>query len=228
MIQEFAALVVATFAALFPIANPFSTAPVFATLTARMPDDRRDGQARLACLYMGAVLLVSLIAGALILTFFGISLPVLRIGGGMIIARVGFDMLSPSPDEDLSDEKTEEALRRSDIAFTPIAMPLLSGPGSIAVTISMATEAESVEHYLAVGVGIVLVSFVSWIVLRSSARVVGFLGANGTHALSRVMGFLLACIGIQFVATGLIEGLSNEDVIGPIVEAFRNAGGGGR
>lgn len=220
MLYDWLTLIGVTFGALLPIANPFSTAPVFVAITRQMSHAHRWQQARLAAIYMAAVLLVSLLAGALILEFFGISLPALRIAGGLVIARIGFSMLNPEPEERLPEEDQKEALDKRDIAFTPIAMPMLSGPGSIAVTISMATSVTRPRDYLAVGVGIVIVAFLSWLVLRSSTRIVDFLGSTGVNVLTRIMGLILVCIGIQFIATGIFELVTDPGVVKAIYEAY--------
>jgi multiple antibiotic resistance protein len=225
MLEDWLALIGGTFGALLPIANPFSTAPVFAALTQRYSPARRGQQARMASIYMASVLLVSLFAGALIMTFFGISLPALRIAGGMIVARVGFRMLDPEPEEELPAAHREEALEAREIAFMPIAMPLLSGPGSIAVTISMATEVDRGSEYLAVAIGVVLVSLASWLVLRSSTRVAAFLGATGMNVLTRLMGFVLVCIGVQFVLRGAVEAATYPGVADALIEAYSRLAG---
>jgi len=225
MVEDWLALIGGTFGALLPIANPFSTAPVFAALSQRFSAAHRGRQARMAGIYMAAVLLVSLFAGALIMTFFGISLPALRIAGGMVVARVGFRMLDPEPEEELPEAHREEALETREIAFMPIAMPLLSGPGSIAVTISMATEVELASQYLAVAIGVVLVSLVSWLILRSSTRVAEFLGTTGMNALTRLMGFILVCIGVQFVLRGFMEAVTYPAVVDALTEAYTRLSG---
>ncbi len=201
--------VLGTFVGLLPIANPFSAAAVFVAITQRFTAAQARGQARRACAYMAIVLLVSLFAGALIMKFFGISLPALRIAGGLIVARIGFDMLSPEPDPEVGETQREEILHMTDLAFTPLAMPMLSGPGSIAVTISMAAGADNLWDYGAIALGIVLVAFASWLVLRSSRRVVARLGSTGMTALTRVMGFLLVCVGVQFIGDGVLHILSD-------------------
>lgn len=225
MFEEWMLMVGATFGALVPITNPFSTAPVFASLTQRFPDNRRKQQARAAACYTASVLFVSLFAGAVILTFFGISMPVLRIGGGLVVARVGFAMLNPEPEVRVSEAGREEAQHMEDIAFTPIAMPLLSGPGSIAVTIGMATEVDRAVEYLAVAIGIVLVALFSWFVLHYAGRVVKLFGVTGMNAMTRIMGLILVCIGIQFVSTGLLEGVTGDLAMQAIVEAVQRASG---
>ncbi len=220
---ESLALIGGTIATLLPIANPFSTAPVFATITQGYTDEERNRQARLATVYMIGVLLVTLFAGALVLKFFDISLPALRIAGGLLIARVGFSMVNPEQPERVSEKSASEALQKHDIAFTPIAMPLLSGPGSMAATLSMASVAEGLPNYGSIAIGICVVAFISFLVLRSATLVADFLGVTGMDALTRVMGLLLVCIGIQFISTGFIEGLTDPTIMGPIVEAVRLA-----
>jgi multiple antibiotic resistance protein len=204
---EWLTTVGATFAGLLPIVNPFSTAAVFLALTSRHSEAERRRQLRLACLYATATLLVFLVAGALIIDFFGISIPALRVAGGLIVARVGFSML----DSHASDaEEAEAAPARSDIAFTPLAMPMLSGPGSIAVTISMAAGAETVWEDVAIGAGIVLVIAVSWLVLSAARKVKGFLGEQGIDVLTRIMGFILVCIGVQFVGMAVLDVVNDQ------------------
>jgi multiple antibiotic resistance protein len=220
MFDDWLTLIGVTFAALLPIANPFSTAPVFAAITQGMSMSRRHQQARMAGIYMAAVLLITLIAGALILKFFGISMPALRIAGGLIVAKVGFDMLSPRTEEALPELDQKEALDMSEIAFTPITMPLLSGPGSIAVTISMATSVDYPPEYLAVGIGIILVAFISWLILHFSTRIIGFLGGTGVNVLTRLMGLILVCIGIQFIADGFVELITDESIVKALHEVY--------
>ncbi len=218
--DDWLTLLSVTIGALLPIANPFSTAPVFAALTRDFERSARLRQAYLAAFYMACVLLVSLIAGAVILKFFGISLPALRIAGGLIVARIGFSMLSPEPERPISRRDQDESAEKDDIAFSPIAMPLLSGPGSIAVTISMATAADDTLDHVPIGIGIIVVAFMSWLVLRSSVPIVDVLGRTGVNALTRLMGLILVCIGVQFVATGTVDLLTDSPVVETINEAF--------
>jgi multiple antibiotic resistance protein len=223
MALELLTATLATFIGLLPIANPFSTAAVFVAVTQRFSEAQAQDQARRACLYMAIVLLVSLFAGALIMEFFGISIPALRIAGGLIVARIGFGMLNPEPEPDVGEAEREEALHMTDLAFTPLAMPMLSGPGSIAVTIGMATGADSLWDYAAIAFGIVLVAFVSWLVLRSARRIVAMLGPTGMTALVRIMGFLLVCVGIQFIGLGVVDIVTNPRFLGAVVEGLKAA-----
>jgi len=221
VIGDWLTTILATFAGLLPIANPFSTAVVFLALTARLSEDARERQAMLACLYALGVLWVFLFAGALIMSFFGISIPALRVAGGLIVARVGFGMLSP-PDTDATPDAPPSRL---DIAFTPLAVPMLSGPGSIAVTIGMAAGAESVTDYVAIAIGIALVVVFSWGILRSARSVKRLLGEQGIDALTRIMGFLLVCIGVQFIGIGVAEVVAAPQLLGPILETLEKLNG---
>ena len=221
MLQEFILLIGATAASLLPITNPFSAAPVFATLTQRFSPERRKQQARMSAIYMASVLLVTLFAGALILTFFGITIHVMRIAGGILIARVGMGMSNPEPEENVSSDSKREARQMEDISFTPIAMPLLSGPGSIAVTISMATHADGAIEFVAVAIGILFVSVFALVVLRGAEPIADYLGVTGMNVMTRIMGFLLICIGVQFVISGLLEGITSDQAMSLIIEAIR-------
>lgn len=219
MIGTWITIAVVTFIGIFPIANPFSTAVVFLTLTEGFSEERRQQQARMACIYMAVVLVTFLLLGTLIMNFFGISIPGLRIAGGLIVARIGFTMLGSRSENEMSGESPGEgAVQKDDIAFTPLAMPMLSGPGSIAVTIGMATEADGVGENLAIVVGIVLVALVSWLVLRASAQVIHVLGPAGTNAMGRIMGFLLVCVGVQFIVDGTHDILSDPAFWGPVLD----------
>ncbi len=207
---DFLTYVAATVGALLPIVNPFSAVGLVAGITAHLSEEERSDQIRRACVYMFAILAVFLVAGGLIMNFFGISIPGLRIAGGLVISFLGFRMLFPER-ETLSADARAEAMSKQDISFTPLAMPSLSGPGSIAVVIGMSSTMhhdrgfQLLLDYAAVLVGIGLTALVSWLVLRATGRLNRLLGANGIAAFARVMGFLLICIGIQFVINGVVE-----------------------
>ena len=136
IVREILTNIVLTVVALLPIANPFSTAPLFLSLTSRMSAAERLSQARRAAIYMAAILVVFFLAGTLIMRFFGISLPGIRIAGGLIIAVVGFRALFGTTN---TDDQSASKTQHLDVALTPIAMPSLSGPGSISVVITMSS-----------------------------------------------------------------------------------------
>ena len=191
-----------------PIVNPFSTAPAFISMTAHVDKRERQKTATMACLYMAIILLVILFLGTLILQFFGISLKSLRLAGGLVIAFMGFRMLFPADHPDVR-KNIELQQDPQHLAFTPLALPMLSGPGSISVVLAMATQVSEqtvllnkIVGYIVVAVGIVISSFICWLVLWSSGAVVHFMGKSGIEATTKLMGFLLICIGMEFLLSG--------------------------
>lgn len=205
LIFEVFTTILGTISALLPIANPLTTIAILPAIAAHLTPTERAKQVRKACYYMAAILVVFLLIGALLMDFFSISIPGLRIAGGLIVCKFGFNMLFP-PTEAPQEHKINA---KHDISFSPLAMPTLSGPGSIAVVISMSTGVHSQTAlpiwlgYLSVVIGILLVAYITWLVLHASEQLTSKLGAEGIEATSRIMGFLLTCIGVQFVINGI-------------------------
>ena len=161
---------------------------------------------------MTGILVVFLVLGTFIMKFFGLSLPGLRIAGGLIIAFSGFKMLFPQAVV-ADDAARREAESKADISFTPLAMPSLSGPGAIATVITMSSTIrgagtsgylETFEH-AAVVVGIFISALICYLVLHGATALSRVLGVNGVDAVSHIMGFLLICIGVQFGINGITE-----------------------
>lgn len=206
-VEEIARYVLSTVAALLPIVNPLSAVGMVVAITAGLSEDERAAQVKRACVYMFFILTTFLIAGGVIMNFFGISIPGMRIAGGLIISYLGFKMLFPDQDM-ISTRERDEAVHKHDISFTPLAMPGLSGPGSIAVIIGISSTAQAGEHvvldHLWVAVGIAITAVISYLVLRAATRLNSILGATGMNAVSRIMGFLMICIGVQFVINGIL------------------------
>ncbi|MEE2000613.1 MarC family NAAT transporter [Alkalimonas sp. NCh-2] len=198
-------LTIITVAALLPIVNPFSTAPLFLAITEGYDQRTRNEQALRGVLYMVGILTTFLVAGSLIMNFFGISLPGVRIAGGILIGRVAFRMLYPPDTVDLTPDEKRESRKKDDISFFPLAMPSLSGPGSIAVTISLATLSTAWWQYLGIFIGILVLAAIVLLTLRLSGRLHSLLGVNGTHAMTKIMGFLMFCIAIQFIVNGITD-----------------------
>jgi len=195
-----------TFIGLLPIINPLSAAPTFLSITEGDSDERRREQARKGCFYMVAILVSFLIGGTFIMNFFGISIPGLRIAGGILLTGIGMDMLSSlkaSPKE--TDEEREAARKKVDISFSPLAMPMLSGPGSIAVTLGFTSLATGWLDYAAIIAGIISVAVITYVVLRLSGRLVRIIGPVGVNAMTKIMGFLIMTMGVQFVVNGITD-----------------------
>lgn len=209
---ELISYVILVFTGIFPIANPFSTAPVFLALTRNHSKKDRNRIAAKASIYMAIVLLLFLCVGAVILGFFNISIPGLRIAGGLIIIITGIKMLFPDTNKASDINVPSE---NENIAFTPLAMPLLSGPGSISVVLSMSDRVSNVQSnmkmligYCVVALGIIFTVFACWVVLRSSAKVSKFIGDSGIDVLTRMMAFFLVAIGVEFLLGGISEYIS--------------------
>lgn len=208
LIQTFIEAISLTIGGLLPIMNPFSTAPLFVSLTADFEPRRRQSQAIKACVYAFAILVVFLLLGAAIINFFGISVPGIRAAGGLIILAIGFRMLFPSPK---AKEAAGAPVQSLDVAFSPLAMPSLAGPGSIAVVMTAAAQIRSTRPddwvliYAAVIVGMAATLVFSYLVLRLAGALVGFMGREGIDAMTRIFGFLLICIGMQFLLTGISD-----------------------
>ncbi len=215
-------LIFGTIAALLPIVNPFSTAPMFLSLTEGYSEAERNLQAKKGIMYMSAILLVFLVAGTFIMNFFGLSLPGMRIAGGILVSGVGMGMLK-TKDSDHTEAEEKEAKEKRDISFTPLAMPSLSGPGAISVVIGMSSIAKgSWLDYLYIALGILAVATIVFFILRSSTKLVKFLGVNGLHAMTKIMGFIILCVGVQFVVTGVLGVLTGEQ-IKDFILSFQNA-----
>lgn len=216
---QFGELVLGTVLALLPVTNPPASTPAFLALTERMSPARRLSQLRAACCFMAGILLTFLVGGSLIMRFFGISIPGLRIAGGLMVAGIGSSMLTGSTERRPTDAGDDSAPGDRDIAFAPLAMPMLSGPGSIAVTLGLTSLAKTWLDYAAIALGIGIVAVIAYATLRLSGSIVAMIGRSGMSALTKVMGFLLLCIGIQFIVNGVL-GIATDPAI---VRSIRDA-----
>lgn len=207
-ISIFVEALVLTIGALFPIMNPFSTAPLYVSLTAGFDAGKRKQQAVRACIYAFAILATFLVLGSAIVEFFGISISGIRAAGGLIILSVGFGMLFPKPST-AEAVATESQAQELDVAFTPLAMPSLAGPGAISVVLGAAAQIrrgypeEWRVIYAGVILGMAVTLVIAYVILRAAELMVRFLGQGGMDAMTRIFGFLLICIGMQFLLTGV-------------------------
>jgi multiple antibiotic resistance protein len=209
---DFLSYVGLTVLTLLPIINPVGTAVLLLGIGAHLEPAARERQIRKACVYAFGILVAFLLAGTLIMQVFGISIPGLRIAGGLVIAFLGFRMLFPEPQPAMSAEAMREASEKADISFSPLAMPSLSGPGSIATVITMSSTIRHEEQgmrvvieHVGVVIGIGVAALVCYFVLRAAEPLAHKLGSAGIGAIARIMGFLMICIGVQFVINGVRE-----------------------
>ncbi|CAM8562261.1 MULTISPECIES: MarC family NAAT transporter [Enterobacter] len=201
---------------LLPLANPLTTVALFLGLAGNMNSAERNHQSMMASVYVFAIMMVAYYAGQVVMNTFGISIPGLRIAGGLIVAFIGFRMLFPAQKAHESPEaasKSEELENEpsANIAFVPIAMPSTAGPGTIAMIISSAStvrdSATFPDWVLTVAPPLIfaIIGVIVWASLRSSGAIMRWVGKGGIEAISRLMGFLLVCMGVQFIINGVLE-----------------------
>lgn len=195
-----------TLASVFTMTNPLGAVPMYLTLTDDYSTKERSQTALRTAVYTFAILVVFFFAGTFILSFFGISLNALKIAGGLIIVNAGYGLLNnKSERRRMTHAIEEEAQAKDDISFTPMAMPMLSGPGSISFLIGLsAGEPDWAQSAVIVGAMAVL-AMVIFAVLYYAPLLFRLLGRAGLSALSRIMGFLVMAIGIQLLTVGVIS-----------------------
>lgn len=197
-------LLIASFASIISIANPFGTMAIFTSLTTNNTKKERAEIAKKTAIYMVIILTVFLLAGTAIKNFFGISLAGIRVAGGLIILRSAWGMLSSENGTDiLSEESEKSAKKKNDISFTPLAMPMLSGPGSIAVVIGLASKSTTTVDFVVIIVAIMLSAFVSYFILLLGPVSSKYFGPSAMNAITSMMGFIVMAIAIQFILGGI-------------------------
>ncbi|NBU81050.1 MAG: MarC family NAAT transporter [Flavobacteriaceae bacterium] len=194
-------------AALFSVLNPIGTVPIFVGLTQDYTQKERSKVSMLTAINVFIILIISFFIGQYVLTFFGITITALRIAGGIIIASSGFSLLNGKFSKNRGiDKKVEEDIQmRNSIALTPLAMPMLAGPGSISLLITFYQEHNTTNEIIFSSLAILIVSVLIFIVLRSAHYLAKILGASGIVAISRIIGFLTIAIGIQYIISSVLS-----------------------
>lgn len=196
------------FPALFSIVNPVGAALIFDQAMGNRSRPERLKLARAIGFYAFLVLLGSLLLGGYILNFFGVSIGALRVAGGLVVAIRAWGLLmDPEQNEDRKANQTESAQSHHDVAFFPLTMPFTTGPGSISVAIALSsqrpTEGDAVApFFIGASLAAALVAVLVWLCYSASGQVMRLLGPSGARVLSRLVAFLLLCIGVQIIASG--------------------------
>lgn len=195
----------AFFTALFSVVNPLGAIPLYISLSQHFTPQVRNEQVLKSSIYVVIILLTFLLAGSLILRFFSITIEGMRIAGGLMIIRSAYNMLDGNfkKGKAISAKVEEEAMIKEDISFSPMAMPMLAGPGSISLVISTAAGLSAPIEYAYIILAILALSFSIYIIFRFSPLVFSHLGQGGISAMQRIMGFLLLTVGIQFIINGI-------------------------
>lgn len=195
------------FVALFSVLNPIGTVPIFVGLTQNDTKKERSRISLWTAINVFIILIVSFFIGQYVLLFFGISIDALRIAGGIIIVSSGFSLLSGkfTKKRGINKKVENEAQKRNDIALTPLAIPMLAGPGSISLLIAFYQEHNSTLEIIISCFAILAIAVVIFIILRSAHYLAKFLGASGIVAISRIIGFIVIAIGIQYIVSAIIN-----------------------
>jgi multiple antibiotic resistance protein len=200
-------LFVGTFTTLLAIINPLEVLPVYLQLLAGQDNATHRAVASKACFYALLLSFFFLIFGTLILKLFGVPLAMVRIVGGIILMRIGFSLFMPqkSGGDGLSGESD------ANIAFVPLAMPLMFGPGAIATIIGMAAtikdSSREILSLIAIAAAIVATMFVTYLCLANAERLTRKIGPMGIDAATRIVGFFVSAIGVGLMFDGVIEAL---------------------
>lgn len=192
------------FIGLFAAVNPLSIMPIFVSLTAHQDPSERNKTAFTASVAVAIILVVSLLAGQLLLDVFSISLNSFRVAGGMLLVSIAFTMMSGKLGEEKQNKQEQsESVSREQIGVVPLAMPLLAGPGAISTTIVYSSRHPDSLDTLGLMVSICVFAVGIWGLLRVGPSIVRFLGQTGINVVTRIMGLILGALGIEFIATGM-------------------------
>lgn len=194
-------------AALFSVLNPIGTVPIFAGLTQNDSKAERSRISLWTAINVFLILVISFFTGQYLLTFFGISIDALRIAGGFVIFNSGVSLLSGkiTKKRGINKKIENDAQNRNDIALTPLAIPMLAGPGSISLLIAFYQEHQTTPEIIIGLLAILTIAFVIFLILKSAHFLSNILGASGIVAISRIVGFIVIAIGIQYIVSAIIN-----------------------
>jgi len=217
IVQSIVGSFLIAFPALFSIINPPGGALIYSQVTADRSHAERVQLAWRVAVYSAGVMLVALLAGATLIGFFGVTLSALRIAGGLVVASRAWELLlAPQHQEDRKQAQAAPAAGADDVAFFPLTIPFTAGPGTIAVAIALSagrpTHAADLLPFFAGGsLAAVAVAITIGLCYASADRLVALLGPAGARVLTRLTAFLLLCIGVQIVLTGV------QDAVAPLL-----------
>lgn len=192
------------FSAIFFVVDPFAVLPIFLAMTANESRAQKRATALRAAITCGITLTVFAAAGTLIFRFFGITLGAFKIAGGVLLFLVALDMMQARQSRTRSTpEEEQEGIEKADVAIIPLAIPLLSGPGSIATVMVLMSRHQQFAYAIPVFVSILLTTIITWLVLRGAGWLEQRLSKTFMNVVMRVMGLILAAIAVEFVISGI-------------------------
>jgi multiple antibiotic resistance protein len=197
-----------TMTALLFIVDPIAVIPTYLVITGSESRAQRSRTARRACIAAALILIAFALGGVEIFRLFGVTIEAFRIAGGLILWVVAMDMLHGQRRTQESGPEIREGQEKDDVAITPLAMPMLAGPGAISTTMVLAGQAQTVGQKTVLYAAILVTLLITWIVLRLADRLVRKMGKTGIRVMTRIMGLILAAIAVQFVITGAKDALA--------------------
>jgi len=199
--MEVLASLLAAVTALFPLMNPVGNTPIFFGITAGDTPEFRRKQALKTAINVFLILTVCLLLGRYILAMFGLTVPILRLAGGLVVANVGWGLLHQSPR--LNDQASTEARDKVDVSLSPMALPIIANPGAMSVAISLGAGGMSLEDVTGNVTALALLTILNYVCLILGEPIVKKLGQNGMDAFNKVLGFLVLGIGTNLVVSGI-------------------------
>lgn len=189
---------------LISILNPIGVIPIFLTLTNRYSDSKIKLVARSCAITVAITILISLVLGQKILSFFGISIASFTIGGGFLIFTMAFSMIRAQQSHTkMNPDEIDDAEETAEIGIVPLAIPLLSGPGTISTSIIQAKNFNDAGHWLGATIVTIAVGIIVLLILRNSRAIGKRLGRIGLNVMTRVMGLILLSISIEMIVAGI-------------------------
>ncbi|MEE4000754.1 MarC family protein [Tenacibaculum sp. FZY0031] len=193
---------VLSFTSFFTLINPLGTMPIFMTMTADLDKESRNQTAKKASIVSFITILIFAFSGQLLFNFFGISVNSFRVVGGVIFFLMGMDMLQARLGK-VKLSSSEVKTYVNDISVTPLAIPMICGPGALTNAIVMMEDANSLEMKLVLIVATFLVIVVTYLILYSSSKIIKILGQTGINVMMRLMGLIVMVIAVEFFFSGL-------------------------
>jgi multiple antibiotic resistance protein len=207
-VQSYLPFALVTFTSVLFIVDPIAVVPTYLVITQGQSAEQRRITARRACVAATILLVTFAAVGRGIFGLFGITMPAFRIAGGLILWLVAMDMLHGNRSTQEGTAEIAEATYKEDVALTPLAMPMLAGPGAISTVMVLSGQAQTPPQAIAVYSSILLTAFICWLTLRAAEPLVQRMGQTGIRVMTRIMGLLLAAIAVQFVITGVREAMA--------------------
>jgi len=192
------------FSAIFFVVDPIAVLPIFLAMTANESPAQKRATALRAAITSGITLTVFAMAGSLIFRFFGITLGAFKIAGGVLLFLVALDMMQARQSRTKSTpEEEREGIEKADVAIIPLAIPLLSGPGSIATVMVLMSRHAAFVYTIPVFISILVTAIITWLMLRGAEWIERRLSKTFMNVVMRVMGLILAAISVEFVIAGI-------------------------